>query len=63
MQLKISIRKLGALHQAWWMAKAIYFLKMKILFDGNKDVLKLSARQCSGIAILCKAPCALTNLL
>jgi len=45
MQLKISIRKLGALHRAQWMTKAIYSVKMEILFDSNEDVLKLSARE------------------
>jgi len=42
MNLKISIRKIWALHRARW-SKAIYSMKIEILFDGNKDVLKLSA--------------------
>ena len=45
MQLNISVRKPGAIHRGRWMIKAIYSIKMEILFDGNEDVLKLSARE------------------
>ena len=31
-----NIRKPGAVHRARWMAKAIYSMKMELLFDGNK---------------------------
>jgi len=43
------IRKPGALHRARWMAKAIYSMKMELLFDGNEGVLKLTARELQGL--------------
>lgn len=49
MQTNTTIRKPGALHRARWMAKAIYSLKMELLFDGNEDVLKLTAQELQGI--------------
>ena len=30
------VRKPGAMHKARWMRKAIYSLKMELLFDGNE---------------------------
>ena len=43
------IRKPGALHRARWMAKAIYTMKMELLFDGNESVIKLTAHELQGI--------------
>jgi len=31
-----AIRKPGALHRARWMAKAIYSMKIVLLYDGNE---------------------------
>jgi hypothetical protein len=39
----------GALHRARWMAKAIYSLKIELLFSGNESVLHLTAKELSGI--------------
>ena len=45
----VPIRKPGALHRARWMAKAIYTMKIELLFDGNESVIKLAARKLQGI--------------
>jgi len=45
----ITIQKPGALHRARWMAKAIYFLKIHLLFEGNEAVIKLTARELQSI--------------
>lgn len=44
-----TIRKPGALHRARWMAKAIYAMKIELLFDGNESVLQLTTREFRGI--------------
>ena len=44
-----SLRRPGALHRARWMAKAIYLLKIELLFRGNEEVLHLTGRQLQGI--------------
>jgi len=44
-----AIRKSGARHRARWMAKAIYTIKIELLFDGNKSVIKLTAHKLEGI--------------
>lgn len=49
LETKYVIRKPGALHRAHWMVKAIYSLKIELLFDGNESVLKLTARELQGI--------------
>ena len=45
----VSLRKPGALHRARWMAKAIYSMKIELLFEGNESVIKLTAREIHGI--------------
>jgi len=40
-----AVRKPGALHRARWMAKAIYCLKIELLFDGNEAVFYLTAQE------------------
>ena len=40
-----SIRRPGALNRARWMAKAIYALKIELLFRGNEEALHLTGRQ------------------
>jgi hypothetical protein len=40
-----TLRKPGALHRARWMAKAIYSMKIELLFDGNESVMKLTAHE------------------
>jgi len=45
LDVTITIRKFGALHRARWMAKAIYSLKIQLLFEGNEAVIKLTARE------------------
>lgn len=42
---KTTLRKPGALHRARWMAKAIYTLKMELLFEDNEVVLQLTASE------------------
>jgi hypothetical protein len=44
-----TLRKPGALHRARWMAKAIYSMKIELVFDGNESVIKLTARELQGI--------------
>jgi len=45
LDINATIRKPGALHRARWMAKAIYSMKMELLYDGNETVLNLTGRQ------------------
>lgn len=40
---KITIYKPGACHRARWMAKAIYTMKIELLFEGNEDVHHITA--------------------
>lgn len=49
LDIKLTIRKPGTLHRARWMVKAIYSLKIKLLFKGNEDVLHLTARKLLGL--------------
>lgn len=44
-----ALRRPGALHRARWMAKAIYSMKIELLFNGNESVIKLTARELQGI--------------
>lgn len=43
------IRKPGAIHRARWMAKAIYSLKIELLYEGNETVVHLTARELQGL--------------
>ena len=43
------IRRPGALNRARWMAKAIYSLKIELLFRGNEEALLLTGRQLQGL--------------
>jgi hypothetical protein len=49
LDVKLTICKPGALHRARWMAKAIYSLKIELLFDGNEEEIKLTARELQGL--------------
>ena len=49
LQVDVAIRKPGALHRARWMAKAIYALKIELLFTVNKTIFNLTARELQGI--------------
>ncbi len=39
----------GALHRARWMAKAIYSMKMELLYDGNESVIQFIAGELQSI--------------
>ncbi|GBN49446.1 hypothetical protein AVEN_270146-1 [Araneus ventricosus] len=45
LDIQFTIRKPGPLHPARWMAKAIYSLKMELLFNGNEARMALTARE------------------
>ena len=45
LQVDVTIRRLGALHMARWMAKVIYTSKFEILFTVNESIFKLTARE------------------
>ena len=45
----MTIKKPGAVHRARWMAKAIYTLKMELLFNDNKAVMALTNKQVKAI--------------
>ncbi|ESN97854.1 hypothetical protein HELRODRAFT_177490 [Helobdella robusta] len=49
LQVDVAIRKPGALHRAQWVAKAIYALKIELLFTVNKTIFNLTARELQGI--------------
>ncbi|ESN92295.1 hypothetical protein HELRODRAFT_181634 [Helobdella robusta] len=42
LQVDVAIRKPGARHRARWMAKAIYALKIELLFTINKTIFNLN---------------------
>jgi len=44
-----AIRKPGALHRARWMAKAIYSMKIELLYDGNETAFSLTAHELQGL--------------
>lgn len=44
-----AVRRPGAMHRARWMAKAIYSLKIELLFSSNQSVLQLTARELTGV--------------
>lgn len=47
--IEAALRRPGAMHRARWMAKAIYCLKMLLLYNGNEQTLKLTGRQLRGL--------------
>ena len=49
LEVDVSIRRPGALHRARWMSKAIYALKIELLFAGNEAIFQLTARELQGI--------------
>ena len=49
MNIECNIRKLGAIHQACWMAKAIYSLKMDLMLEGNETVFRPTACEQQGL--------------
>jgi hypothetical protein len=49
MTSEATIYKPGAMHRARWMSKAIYSLKMELLYEGNEAVLKLTSRELQAI--------------
>ena len=49
LSITAAVRKPGALHRARWMAKAIYSMKMELLYNGNETVMNLTGRQLQGI--------------
>jgi len=49
LDVKVTIRKPGALHRARWMAKAIYSMKIELLFKDNESVINLTASELQGI--------------
>jgi hypothetical protein len=44
-----GIDKLGTLHRACWIAKAIYSMKIELLYNGNEMVMCLTARELQGL--------------
>jgi hypothetical protein len=49
MTSEATIYKPGDMHRARWMSKAIYSLKMELLYEGNEAVLKLTSRELQAI--------------
>lgn len=49
MKTDVTVRKPGALHRARWMAKAIYSMKIELLFSGNEAVIELTGRELLGL--------------
>ena len=49
LDIQLTIRKPGAIHRARWMAKAIYTLKIELLFDGNEEEIKLTGHELQGL--------------
>jgi hypothetical protein len=49
LDVKANIRKPGALHRARWMAKAIYSLKIELLFNGNEQTFPLTGCEFQGV--------------
>ena len=49
LEIKYVIRKPDVVHQEHWTAKAIYLLKMELLYNGIETILKLTALKLKGI--------------
>ena len=49
LKVDTKIRKPGALHRARWMAKAIYSMKIELLFSCNEAALELTSRELLGL--------------
>ncbi|GBN77905.1 hypothetical protein AVEN_40025-1 [Araneus ventricosus] len=49
LDIQVTIWKPGGPHRARWMAKAIYSLKMELLFNGNEASMALTAREFQGM--------------
>ena len=52
-----AIRRPGTIHRARWMGKAIYCLKMLLLYSGNEKIMKLTGRQLRGLQRLGRFVC------
>ena len=49
LDIDVTIRKKSALYRARWMAKAIYSMKIELLFSGNETVIELRAHELKGL--------------
>jgi len=45
LKIEATVRRPGAIHRARWMAKALYTLKIELLYEGNEKILQLTGRQ------------------
>jgi len=44
LNIEATVRRPGAVHRARWMAKALYTLKMELMYEGNEIILQLTGR-------------------
>jgi hypothetical protein len=47
--IEAAVRRPGAVHRARWMAKALYTLKIELLYSGNEKQIKLTGCELLGI--------------
>lgn len=47
LKVKFNIRKPGAMHRARWMMRAIYSLKIQLLYAGNEKVINITKKKAS----------------
>jgi len=45
LKIEATVRRPGAVHRARWMAKALYTLKIELLYDGNEKIIHLTGRE------------------
>ena len=45
LKIEATVRRPGAVHRARWMAKALYTLKIKLLYEGNEKIIQLTGRE------------------
>ena len=49
LKVEATIRRPSAVHRARWMAKALYTLKIELLYEGNENILQLTGRELQAI--------------
>jgi len=49
LKIEATIRRPGAVHRARWMAKALYTLKIELLYEDNKSIILLTGRELKAV--------------
>jgi hypothetical protein len=49
LKIDATVRRPGAIHRARWMAKALYTLKIELMYEGNEKIIQLTGREIQAI--------------